>query len=143
MQVRRAWTMMDVLHSILEGSREAMTTLFNYLYRDASNYKAWGALALNGEVAEERWQTALDRLEDGVFFVAEQLDVPPLYHALYKWSGGPTSADHCWHEFVGINIIAQSTLDAYRWGNAASFVTRLQEVEEWRGELSPHFALEA
>lgn len=115
------------------------TTLFNYLYRDADNYKAWGALALDGAVARNRWQAALAKLEAGEFFVAEQLDVPPLYHALYKWSGGPTSADHCWHEFAGIKIADEAEPDAYRWGEAVAFVNRLRAIQEWKEELSPHF----
>jgi len=119
------------------------TTLFNYLYRDAGNCKVWGMIALDGEVSPERWQAALAKLEAGEFFVAEQLGVPPLYHALYKWSGGPTSADHCWHAFEDIEVVEEAEPEVYRWGNAETFVTRLLSVLEWRGELSPHFQLGA
>jgi hypothetical protein len=117
------------------------TTLFNYLYRDASNYKAWGRIALDGEVAREQWEAALAKLDGGEFFVAEQLGVPPLYQALYKWSAGPTSADHCWHTFLDIEVVDNADSSAYRWGDAEAFVARLRAVTEWRGELSPHFWL--
>jgi hypothetical protein len=79
------------------------------------------------------------KLEAGEFFVAEQLGVPPLYQALYKWSGGPTSADHCWHEFVGIEVTDEAPPNIYRWGEAEAFVARWFAVSEWKGELSPHF----
>jgi len=118
------------------------TTLFNYSYRDAGNYKAWGIVALDGEASRERWQAALAKLEAGEFFVAEQLGVPPLYHALYKWSGGPTLADHCWHSFVDIKVVDEAEPDAYRWGDTKAFVARLLAIDEWKGELSPHFWLE-
>ena len=116
-------------------------TLFNYLYRDAGNYKAWGTVSLDGEVAGERWQEALGKLEDGEFFVAEQLGVPPLYGALYELSGGPTPTDHCWHTFVDIEVVNEAEPDALRWGDAEAFVTSLLAVDEWRGELSPHFRI--
>lgn len=119
------------------------TTLFNYLYRDAGNYKAWGTVALDGEVDRELWQAALGKLDAGEYFVAEQLDVPPLYDALYKWSGGPTSADHCWHTFVDIEMADEAEPEAYRWGDAKALVARLAAVDESRGELSPHFWLGA
>lgn len=119
------------------------TTVFNYLYRDAGNYKAWGAIALEGEVAPEGWNAALANLELGEFFVAEQLGVPPLYNTLYKWSGGPTSADHCWHTFQGIQLVNKPDADAYYWGASKIFVKHLLEVDQWRGELSPHFGIGA
>ena len=117
------------------------TTLFNYLYRDAGNCKVWGTIALDGAVVRKQWQAALAKLEAGEFFVAEQLGVPPLYQALYKWSGGPTLADHCWHEFVDIKIVDEAGPDAYLYDNAETFVARLLAVSEWRGELSPHYWL--
>lgn len=119
------------------------TTLFSYLYRDADNYKAWGLVALDGEVATERWKAALAKLEAGEFFVAEQLGVPPLYRALYKWSAGPTPADHCWHAYDGVKVADNAAPGAYCWGDTETFVARLLAVDEWRGELSPHFWLGA
>ena len=75
--------------------------------------------------------------------IAEQIGVPPLYQALYKWSGGPTSADHCWHTFAYIEVVNEAEQDVYPWGAAETFVASLLAVEEWRGQLSPHFALGA
>jgi hypothetical protein len=120
-----------------------MMTLFHYRYRDANNYKANGMIALAGVVSPERWEAALTRLEDGEFFVAEQLDIPPLYRALYQSSGGPTLADHCWHEFVEVAVTDTVEPDTHVWGSATDFTARLSAVCEWEGALSPHFCLGA
>lgn len=119
------------------------TTLFHYRYRDAGNYKAEGTIALGGESPLEHWRTAIAKFESGEFFVAEQLDVPPLYQELYKFSGGPTSADHCWHEFVELSIVDGVDPSCPMWGDAEDFIKRLFAVDGWEGSLSPHFELGA
>ncbi|MFL9841466.1 hypothetical protein ABS767_10870 [Sphingomonas sp. ST-64] len=120
-----------------------MMTLFHYRYRDANNYKANGTVALTGVVPSECWEAALMRLEESEFFVAEQLDIPPLYSALYEFSNGPTLADHCWHEFVEVAVTDTIEPDTPLWGNATDFTARLLAVSEWKGSLSPHFCLGA
>lgn len=122
-----------------------MNTLFEYRYRDAANFKAHGSLVLNGALVNSESEAVHSRLFEDGLFIAEQLGVPPLYESLYRWSGGPTSADHCWHEFVGIRLIedGDEQNQAHVWGEADEFVTRLLGVEEWKEELSPHFRLGA
>lgn len=120
-----------------------MMTLFHYRYRDAENYKANGTVALTGVVSSQCWEAALTRLEESAFFVAEQLGVPPLYSALYQFSGGPTLADHCWHEFIEVAVTDGLEPDTHLWGSAADFTARLSAVSEWKGSLSPHFCLGA
>ena len=74
-----------------------MNTRVEYLYRDGSNYKQWGAVVFRGECdgsLNRRLFAALDREE---FFIAHQVRLPELffdYRAL--------SADgHCWHGMGG------------------------------------------
>lgn len=119
-----------------------MWTLFAYRYRDAGNFKARGAVALEGVADSDDWKRALESLEDDLF-IAEQLDIPPLYAKLYQWSGGPSAMDHCWHEFVALTIVDEAALnpDIPRVGTAAAFVKCLAAVKDWNGALSPHFAL--
>jgi len=119
------------------------TTLFHYLYRDADNYKASGVIALSGKLDDERWKATLTKFEEGTWFVAEQLDVPTLYHILYQYSGGPTSADHCWHEFVELEVTGDHPPDMTPWGSAEEFSARVLAVRDWHGELSPNFLLDA
>lgn len=119
-----------------------MWTLFEYRYRDADNFKAHGAVALEGCIDLSDWQHARKSFEDDLF-IAEQLGIPPLYEQLYQWSNGPSVADHCWHEFVALTAVEETAVDrdTPRAGTAAAFVRRVAAVREWNGALSPHFAL--
>jgi len=120
-------------------------TLFEYLYRDAGNFKAFGALAFEGALTVDEQQKLRSHFPGDGLFIAEQLDVPPLYKALYEWSGGPTLSDHCWHEFSDVKVIEDSEVpaDAHRWGSVTRFLERLAAVDVWDEGLSPHFRLEA
>lgn len=120
-------------------------TLFEYLYRDAGNFRAYGCLALEGALSPTEQQILRSYFPGDGLFIAEQLDVPALYKELYQWSGGPTSSDHCWHEFVNVKVIgnAEVPTEAHRWGSAKEFLGRLSAVTSWDEELSPHFWLEA
>lgn len=115
-------------------------TLFEYLYRDAGNYKAFGSLALEGALSEQELAEVHSRFGDG-YFIAEQLGAPALYQQLYAFSGGPTRDDHCWHEFLGMKVIGESDLPlgAEKGGPAEDFWARVLAVREWREELSPLF----
>ena len=116
----------------------AMTwTIFDYLYRDAQNFKAFGSIALEGRISEADRAAIRARFDSGELFIAEQIEVPPLYDRLYEWSGGPTASDHCWHEFVGF----RETDDPERCpngGSAKGFARRVTSGNEWDVSLSPH-----
>ena len=112
------------------------TTLFHYRYRHADNYKAFGVIALNGELDPESRRAVLAQFEENTWFVAEQLNVPPLYRLLYRWSGGPTSADHCWHEFIEFEVVSSPPLDAPVWGKVEEFAARVLAVNELVGRLT-------
>ena len=118
-------------------------TLFQYRYRDSGNFKASGNVVLMGKLTaaeQQRFGLCLDR---GEFFIAEQVGVPPLYEQLYQWSGGPTSSDHCWHEFAGFAEMDSSDVPphAFYWGEAADFLDQFCSIEQWDGSLSPHFEM--
>lgn len=116
-------------------------TVFEYLYRDADNHKAFGKVAFCGSVPLETWDCALQKLDDGTHFIAEQVGLPPLYGQLLHWSdGGPTDADHCWHEFVSVSTVEEDDLPTavLKLGKVATFVERLSAVKEWNIWLSPN-----
>lgn len=117
-----------------------MMTLFEYLYRDAGNYKAFGSLALDGALTEAEMERVGALLDNDGFFVAEQIGVPALYQQLYQWSGGPTADDHCWHQFLSIKVVEEAEVpaDAHRWGSARHFLDTLTSVRTWEEERSPH-----
>ena len=117
-----------------------MPTAFEYMYRDAGNFKAFGSLILDAEISAAGEALVLNRLESGEFFIAEQVGVPPLCEALYASSGGPTQADHCWHEFVGFRRLT-SLPDRCSVFSASEFIQSFAQIERWHGNLSPHFAV--
>jgi hypothetical protein len=115
--------------------------IFEYRYRDAANFKAHGALLLEGSLSVSERQELTDRLESGEFFVAEQVGIPPLYGALEEWSNGPTEDDHGWHEFAGFRDGVGQPADAHRWGEAKSLLSKFRSVSDWDASLSRHFSL--
>lgn len=118
-------------------------TKFDYLYRDASNHKAHGCIAFEGTFSDEQSQRIVSRFHDGNLFVAEQIDVPVLYGQLYRWSGGATWDDHCWHEWDGFEHFddEKPPPNVFVWGSTTDFLCRIEKVECWNGGLSPHFNL--
>ena len=119
-----------------------MITQFEYLYRDAGNYKAFGAVLLDGPLSTEELERVPGLLANDGRFIAEQIGVPALYGQLYQWSDGPTQDDHCWHEFLAIRVVDERDVspDAYRWGSAEHFLRTLATVRTWKEERSPHFS---
>jgi hypothetical protein len=115
-----------------------MFTAFDYIYRDAGNFKAFGTVALEGELDEAGQELIRAQLSSGEFFIAEQIGVPPLYRDLHRWSGGPTSDDHCWHEFLGFRVLSEREKGTEAI-DAREFVARFAAVDDWHEGLSPHF----
>jgi hypothetical protein len=120
-----------------------MWTAFDYLYRDAANFKAFGTVVLKGRLNGDDRELIRNCLSGGEFFIAEQVGVKPLYGELYKWSGGPTVSDHCWHEFSGFREVASEPEHFERAVGVTDFVARFRAVAEWDGAFSPHFNLAA
>lgn len=118
-----------------------MWTIFRYCYRDAGNFKAFGSVAVEGALTIADRAVLESRLEPDRLFVVEQVGLPPLYEELYRWSGGPVAADHCWHEMVDLLTVSERPEQVPVWGTAAGLVARFRSVETWNGALSPHFEL--
>lgn len=120
------------------GEKTAIS-VFEYQYRDASNYKVRGELRLSGTLSAAQKNQIVDKFDDGQFFVAEQIGVRPLYDMLYEFSDGPTCDDHVWHEFVGFRqnklVVTQSNKPPVC---ASDFYKRIVAVDRWNIKLSPH-----
>jgi hypothetical protein len=114
-------------------------TIFEYLYRDAGNFKAFGSIALEGRINNADREAIRAKFDGGGLFIAEQIGVPPLYEHLYQWSDGPTTSDHCWHEFIGFRESGDPEHCAI--GDAKDFAMRVKLMNEWNLSLSPHFSL--
>lgn len=84
-----------------------MNTVFNYLYRDGSNYKRWGSVVFAGTITDVLTQRFARSLESGEFFIADQLRLPEIFPDTW-----PIYADdHCWHAWAGFEATDSSPND--------------------------------
>lgn len=118
--------------------------VFEYLYRDASNFKAWGELLLEGELTAEEVAQLSARFDQGELFIAEQIGVPTLYEELWRQCQCELSdeLDHVWHEFSEIRSATGEDLTRLKpWGSAATLLASVEKVEAWDLKRSPNWAL--
>jgi len=107
-------------------------SVFEYLYRDASNYKAWGEALLSGVPTEQQVTDLIKCFESEEFFIAEQLGLPSLQHKLWEYSNGPTSDDHIWHSFHKIRTATNDDVSSIQhWGNLDDFISEVKTVSDW------------
>lgn len=71
-----------------------VNTEFTYLYRDASNWKQFETIILEGEMSTEDIDLIMSRLEDEDLFLPEQVGLQRLQH---RW-GKLNEDDHAYHE---------------------------------------------
>ena len=79
-------------------------TQINYLYRDASNYKAHGEIFVEGFLSQDEKDFIFRILDDGESFIPEQVGFPPLQDELLEYEE-ENGDDHVWHELSLINEI--------------------------------------
>lgn len=114
--------------------------VLEYLYRDASNYKAWGEILLSGIPSQSGIAALTACLESGVYFVAEQVGIPAVYKELWDLSGGRTSDDHALHEFVALRVATVNERKIFPlFGELSSLIKTFQAVSRWDYSLSPNY----
>ena len=114
--------------------------IFDYLYRDAGNWKTYGVLLLVGVCAGAALKLR-EWLEPGELFVAEQVGVPTLCQQHWSDCGdGPSDLDHAYHEFVELR--PATTAEVVTLGVAGHlpvFLDRFQRAAgRWDVRLSPN-----
>ena len=114
-------------------------SVFEYLYRDASNYKAWGTLLLQGACSNADVESLRKQFDSGEFFIAEQLGIPPLYAELWELSSGPTADDHIWHTFYALRPATPEETNVPVFCTVENLTTKIKSVEAWNETLSPHW----
>ena len=114
-------------------------SVFEYCYRDASNYKVYGQLLLKGPVSIADIQNLQTRFESGEFFIAEQLGIPPLYGGLRALSSGPTEEDHVWHTFLTLRPASTGESTADVFDTIDNLISKIEAVVAWNQTLSPHW----
>ena len=93
---------------------------FEYLYRDAGNYKQYGSMVFDNptrippELAESRIKSILI---DGEFFYPEKLQVPRL--EIYEFN---SEIDHNWYEFEKFSLTDEKPTESI---TAQSFLDRI------------------
>jgi hypothetical protein len=113
---------------------------FDYLYRDASNYKAFGTVWFIGTLTGNEQYELMACCDDGEFFVAEQVGIAALYATLFEDGGGPTDDDHAWHLIEGFRQDMPLPEAATVWGDAGALLAAFRAAKgNWQPELSPNF----
>lgn len=99
-----------------------MNTSLEYLYRDASNYKQYGSVVLEGALSVEAIRHLLI---DGEYFIPSQTGLPDLQQKFgAQGFAYPTEDDHAWHEVISIRPTRRKpTVLLHR----AEFLRRLQD----------------
>lgn len=117
--------------------------VFEYLYRDASNYKAWGGIVLSGTPTKDDIEALRACLESGEYFVAEQVGIPAVYKELWDLSGGPNDDDHALHEFVDLRQASAEEIRVMQlFGSLSDLLNAFQAVSNWDYSLSPNFLVD-
>lgn len=81
--------------------------LFNYLYRDAGNYKVYGSIILANPDNRSLGEIVLEikrHLISEQYFDPDKLGIPRLQHK--KWN---SELDHSWNEYSGIEYTSKTT----------------------------------
>lgn len=85
---------------------------FNYMYRDAGNFKVWGEVIFKNvaPVNIELLDTKLRQAFDDNLFIANQINVPELFLEL---DGKLTSNDHCYHQYENVEHTLEFPTDVF------------------------------
>lgn len=123
-------------------------TEFQYLYRDAGNFKVFGSVILRGRLNENERAKIVNSLDEDGRFVAEQVGIPSLYGPLHQLTNGPCKTDVCTHEFCHFEELSSAELPAGSivWGSCGNFANAFANVREWAMKLSanaPNFGMSA
>lgn len=114
-------------------------SVFDYCYRDAANYKAWGRLLLHGLPSRSDIENLRRSFDSGEFFIAEQLGIPSLYAELWELSGGPSADDHVWHTFFELRAATEEEIGVRVFDTVENLIAKIQAVKTWNVTLSPHW----
>lgn len=115
-------------------------SVFEYVYRDAGNWKSYGVVLLAGfdQSAEAR---ILESLGSGKTFVAEQVSIPVLCQKHWDDCGdGPSDLDHAFHEFICLRSATIEERELFRVETTlAILLDRFSSAAgRWDVRLSPN-----
>lgn len=114
-------------------------TVFEYMYRDAGNFKTCGRLLLTGQDAGAE-AAIRECLEWGDQFVAEQVGIPVLYEEHWQSVGeGASDLDHAFHEFAKLRAAEREDSGLPVWNSLSVLLERMRKAaHRWDVTLSPN-----
>jgi hypothetical protein len=104
-----------------------MNARFEYLYRDAGNYKNWGEIVFSNphNLDTDFISTMAEKvLIDGAYFVASKAGVPDLHVEIYD-----ENLDHGWHEFYSFQLTDEAPTDSQK-RDIETFIRSLQHASQ-------------
>lgn len=106
--------------------------VFDYMYRDGSNYKAYGSILVELPANYENHLRLLANLDPDRRFIPEYVGIPPLLYKLCRY-GGPTADDHQLHEFIELRRASPEEITSMeRWGSLSELLASLErERHRW------------
>jgi hypothetical protein len=89
-------------HIELELDETSPNTLFEYMYRDADNYKKTGSVVLAGRMSADQVRTLNASLSDSEFFIPGQVGLKDLQGEFEHGGGWDEESDHVWHTIEAV-----------------------------------------
>jgi len=88
-------------------------SVFEYLYRDAGNWKTYGVLPLLGHPSPAQAAAIRQTLDGGCLFVPEQVGISPLQRRhLQEHEAEEDDLDHAFHEFFELREAGPTDMSA-------------------------------
>lgn len=115
---------------------EKQYSVIEYQYRDASNFKAYGEILVEGIFSKSDMELIHSYMYDnGEYFIPEEINIPPLQMKLWKEFGGPNDDDHEWHSIECIRNAQQEDFKLPLWGTKQflieSFQNNWEKAPDW------------
>lgn len=125
------------------GTERAEFSMFEYLYRDASNFKQFCGILVTGTATQQEISAIESTLFEGMHFIPEMVGLASLQHRFSDISIVPAIDDHEWHEVCGFEI---ATDEDIQQNDIVCSITELVgafcAVRKWDPAFSPiHRAL--
>lgn len=125
----------------MNSQKSSAFCVFEYLYRDAANWKTPGRVLLTGQFCAAHVDAIVEGLESGAFFVAEQVGIPALQrqHLGFYDPIDDEDLDHAFHEFVALRPAEPNELrELPIVGPVTDLVARVgSSANRWDCTLSP------
>ncbi|MGQ4660861.1 hypothetical protein [Lysobacter sp. F6437] len=112
--------------------RDGDYSVFEYLYRDAGNYKTHACVLLRGRANDEDLAAIRRALDDGTF-IPQRVGLPSLHEQHWRdcGSGFDDELDHPLHEFAGLRAARSDEVEALAPnGGVARLVDRFRGTGE-------------